>query len=397
MDDTAVSALDLSMPLSWDNAGEPPALNTFAPSIQAGVMATSPAPAHHTISISAPAEHGCLAPAILHGFCASPSSRTTTPEESANTVLRASPGRPTPTPPSASHSRETPISSPTAPASPLMGRATPPPTHRVDGLAAATSLAQPSEHDVSSMPLESLDQDGSTSVAATAIPVARDSFETFLDTFCDELSFHTEVGRNKIDVILYQGFEFRRDRLTEKQKTDQLWVCRHAGKFKCKAKVKLHVPHLDDFTRGSSVTQAVPHNHQPYILESYGRANISVIESAHTSTDQADASDSELRSNHAISQLSAADFSADFDEVNLDAVARSSPIAPRVLRPAQAAHGDQAIDITTILIDTSQEDARGFRLQRYVQVPRTRASDVQSIDPSLRGQAAEREAADPTS
>ena len=246
----------------------------------------------------------------------------------------------------------------------------------------------------------------------------RDSFETFLDTIHDELQLHRDVGRRKITVILYRGHEFRRDRHAEETKPVQLWVCRHAGKFKCQGKFKLHVKDLQRITVGATVTDYAGHNHKPYSMDSYGLADVSAIPSVKTETDslpKAQDGDNQTRPSadqpstsagvpaagssddpaetvgkspcncRSLSRLSLGDISADFGQENMDSRVRSSPTGLRVLQPADSEEPGPTLDLTTVMVDTSQTDTRGFVFHKFVDCPRhsvRRASEdpTQDVD-----------------
>ena len=208
-----------------------------------------------------------------------------------------------------------------------------------------------------------------------------------LDLVGDELKLLQGVGARKIDVLIFKGYEFRCDRWSDRAKNVQRWCCRHAAKFKCKAKFKLHVPNLEDITDGSSVVDAIDHNHEPIQTDSFGLANISVLKD--TSKDVNDAGPS-TSSAHAISQLDENQFSFDFNEDNVNVQVHSSPIripaadidVVRCTSPSWAHlpfpdhSGEQPpttptreepavpeVGATSIFVDTSQCDARGYRIK----------------------------------
>ena len=72
-----------------------------------------------------------------------------------------------------------------------------------------------------------------------------------------------DVGPRKIDVIMFRGFEYRRDRGSQKYKFNQKWVCRHANKTECKGKLKLNVRDPTKFPQDTLVTSLCDHNHEP--------------------------------------------------------------------------------------------------------------------------------------
>ena len=82
----------------------------------------------------------------------------------------------------------------------------------------------------------------------------------------DELLLFQDVGPRKIDVIVYKGYEHRRERGSQCHKYNQKWVCRHAKKTKCKGKFKLTVRDLTNFLEEASITSFCEHNHEPLPL-----------------------------------------------------------------------------------------------------------------------------------
>ena len=78
-----------------------------------------------------------------------------------------------------------------------------------------------------------------------------------------EFQLFPDVGPRKIDVIMFRGFEYRRDRGSQKYKFNQKWVCRHANKTECKGKLKLNVRDPARFPQDTSVTSLCDHNHEP--------------------------------------------------------------------------------------------------------------------------------------
>ena len=77
---------------------------------------------------------------------------------------------------------------------------------------------------------------------------------------------------------------------------------------------------------------------------------------------------------HAISRISERDFEEDFGAEALGSLLHSSAAepSPNILRPAL--NDDLGtVDITTVLVDTSQVDARGYKISKYVPCPRSLA------------------------
>ena len=241
----------------------------------------------------------------------------------------------------------------------------------------------------------------------------RNSFEEFLDTVNDELQLVKDSGRKKIDVILYRGHEFRQDRAAEAEKPVQLWICRHSYKYKCKGKLKIRVVDYNNFIEGATVQQYVGHNHNPHQIEPTSLVDVSIIsdqsgiQTNDTSRDVAAPlspviSDPEAtspkrpthgsevsvkeedmhdtRDSHAISRISDRSIAADFTEGNLDSRVRSSPVGDlRTMRPAAPDEAaSPSLDLTTVVIDTSQKDTRGYTVRKFVPCQREKPEEDSS-------------------
>ena len=110
-------------------------------------------------------------------------------------------------------------------------------------------------------------------------------------------------------------------------------------------------------------------------MESYGLATERTLPDTPTEQDGTANFSGTPASLHAISNISERDFSVDFAADALDdklhsSIAESTPDPRRILCPANQ-DGAEAVDITTVLMDTSQVDARGYKISRYVPCPRT--------------------------
>ena len=204
-------------------------------------------------------------------------------------------------------------------------------------------------------------------------PQNTSSLENFFDVLEEELLFRQEGESRKTDVLIYQNHELTRDRLADRQCHTQYWHCRHRRKHKCKARLTLRVKNLDDITQESTIHNYTPHCHSPYRMKSYGTVERSILQPTDGSMGNHD--EGTDQSNHAISQLSEGDFERDFDRDNLTSKACSSPAMTkqRVLRPSEdddsnqdLPKGTSSMEITNIAIDTSELDARGYPISKYL-------------------------------
>ena len=323
--------------LSWDTAGEQlTGSNVTGNPGTLGSRGDSQALSHedHPRAHSDPLGLPPVAP-----LSRSPSSHGTTPEATQNTILQVSPA------PQMSQSPDvTPVATLPAPAMPEHAAVD---AAAVDAPAVVTVVAPAEEEDSGSL----------------------ESFMEFLDVADEEFELRHEVGRRKIDVILHDGYEYRRDRASHRWRLSQLWVCRYASRTKCKGRFHLNVQDFTDFMTGATVSQMVEHNHAPHRVKSYGLADVTEIVSVEGSA----VNDTSLSNVHAISQISEGDFSMDFGQSNLGAKASSSPVA------TSREDWTEVADVTTPrstpetswdLVGASQEDASGY--QRIKHVQRTR-------------------------
>ena len=68
-----------------------------------------------------------------------------------------------------------------------------------------------------------------------------------------------QVGNRKVDIILHRGYEYCQGRGVFHPGHAQRWICRHAGRFKCKGKLT-----LVSFNKVASIIGHSQHNHDPY-------------------------------------------------------------------------------------------------------------------------------------
>ena len=152
-----------------------------------------------------------------------------------------------------------------------------------------------------------------------------EDFEQFLDTVAAEIQLFSGIGRRNIDIILRDGYEYRRAKPTECGKVSQSWVCRYSTRFKCKGKLRINTADPNDFLRNAEVIPLTAHNHAPYRVNTYGCTSTTEILTSNPSSDSSQAQESGSDW-HAISQLMEEDISTDF-EGNLARRSSSSPIA----------------------------------------------------------------------
>jgi len=174
-----------------------------------------------------------------------------------------------------------------------------------------------------------------------------------LDVASEEFQLLDNVGKRRINVLLFRGYEFRRDRDSERHKTTQRWVCRWARKFDCKSKLKLTVQDIQDIRVNATINLIREHNHDTHRPESYGVADFTEIHEQSTTA-----------SEHYETGLS--DISRDFNRQALEARARSSPIATSSGRRPEAGK-DLHTDLTDSLVETSQKDVRGYPIHAFRQ------------------------------
>ena len=206
-------------------------------------------------------------------------------------------------------------------------------------------------------------------------PQNTDSLENFLDVLEEELQLQEKGGRRRTDVLIYQAYEYTRDRPADRSSFNQYWHCRHKARHKCKARLTLRVKDLENITKDATIDNFVPHCHQPYRMKSYGTAEVSVLHSTDGSRGNT-TTEGTSKSIHAISQLSEGDFEQDFHQENLTAKVSSSPAVRkrRMLQhdPTQSTSGTgPSVDITTLGLNTSLVDARGYPITRFIPCKRT--------------------------
>ena len=355
--------------LSWDGTGDAP----VGPPVPSYEEPLAPGPTTHLTVPTA---------------SRSPSSQGTTPEMSQNTVYRVSPAPPL------AESVEEQQFPPTVTAS---GNTTPTGMDKTPPMAEEGTVQPQAEADEEPQPPPR--GEGAQSSESSGVS---QSFLESLNVLSEELNLQRGVGVRKIDVLNYKGYEYRCDRATERSKRTQRWCCRYAAKFGCKAKFKLDVADLDDIVTDAVVHSEVPHNHGPFQIESYGLANVSNLQGS--GANQSSIA-TPLDDSHAISRLDEQEFSQDFGSGNLGARTQSSPIraagieidviditsaGPIASFPAREFDEDVAgatsspattqsaapsnpnvnaigatADLTTVLVDTSRCDARGYKFQAY--------------------------------
>ena len=404
-------------PLATPTIAAPVALQT--PAHQADVHAIEVTPLgaarNHTIRSDASAVHNLQAYFLTvpsADMLDSSGSRANSPELLQNTVVQNQAGMSsaaTSTPHHAVQHNQTPSSTPATPVDeiftpisneeasrlqpPLAPAPSPGPEETQGGH--TNAIANQSDHNLSGV--ERLESP--SPVNSPVNPVDdRNSFETFLDTIHEELQIYHDVGRRKITIITYKGHEFRRDRASEMHKPIQLWVCRHAHKFHCSGKFKLHVRDLERVTVGATVENYVSHNHLPYRIEPCGLVDVSVISSVKTEANSSsptpriprnqtsppnDANESRAEdidegataanacNCNGLSRINIGDISADFQGERINSRVRSSPIASTsAWQPAPDDEAGPTLDLTTVIVDTSKTDTRGFTIRKFIPCPR---------------------------
>ena len=142
------------------------------------------------------------------------------------------------------------------------------------------------------------------------------------------------------------------------------------------------------------VVDYVEHNHDPKVMNSYGLAVERTLSDTPTDVEGAANFDHAMPSQHgtpslhAISRLSARDFEDDFADTRLMGKLHSSPFSSRtspagqepgpscVLRPSDN-NDAAAFKLTTILMVTSEVDARGYQIRKFIARPRTAPDDAE--------------------
>ena len=219
------------------------------------------------------------------------------------------------------------------------------------------------------------------------------NFKHFLDTVAEEMELRERVGPKSIDVLIYKEYDLRLASRDDRNKARQTWICRHTRKYgNCRGRLKLEVHDLVNITPGAIVIDYTPHNHKPKVMESHGMAAERTLPDTPTDLDGTASFDNATPSLHAISRLSERDFEDDFADANIKAKRHSSPFTSMerpddqeagpssVLRPPDVGE-NPTLDLTTVMVDTSQVDVWGYTIQRYVTRPRA-AADIPGEPPT---------------
>ena len=250
--------------------------------------------------------------------------------------------------------------------------AAPPPTPATtDSQSPSSEVSASGRHSLASNPGEVIV--GTSTLTDTDDGENLDDFLQFLDTADEELVLREGVGRKKIQVILHNGYEYRRDRVAERMRKSQNWVCRYASRTRCKGRIKLNVVDLNNFMEGASISDPRVHNHSPYRVNTHGLADVTEV-----TTDDSGAgghtSDDDTLSSHAISQLNEGDFLTDFNPDNLGHKSSSSPVRRSHISSEflNSSNPASAADISWDLMGVSQVDTSAFQAVRHVPRGRTR-------------------------
>ena len=203
-------------------------------------------------------------------------------------------------------------------------------------------------------------------------PKSLDSLENFIDVIHGEMQFFQQMGDKHIDILRYREHDFRRNRLSERHKTTQRFICRHTGKFKsCKAKLKLTVTNFDNIVDGCIIEEYVPHDHEPYRAKSYAYSGAAELSDVFAAQGSDFSSIAEFSNPNEIVHIDTCQLSQDFEEENLNDIIKSTP-APPNRRLTLASHGEKApsVEIVSLMVDTSQVDARGYRIRQNMKFQR---------------------------
>ena len=276
----------------------------------------------------------------------SPSSKGSTPEVTQDTMIRV----PTPSPQPTNQLAATDTPQPLAQSDlPRTREAVPRASPDIPQPMAQASTSGANKDSDSPDPSEGNSQEEPLSSSKS------DDFLYFLDTYSKEKE---EEGNSegKVDIINYKKFEFRRERPANRDKNYQWWICRHKHRYRCPSKLKMFVPHPQHITLDSHVIEYVDHNHAPYRMRTYGKANISIIRDNHgrrsVSTD---------RLHLSLSRLNSQDLAEDFDSEVLEERAQSTPADKQTAK--EEAPLDEE-DYTDVVVDTSEVDARGYPIRK---------------------------------
>ena len=140
---------------------------------------------------------------------------------------------------------------------------------------------------------------------------------------------------------------------------------------------------------GARIVESHGHSHEPFQLNTFGAVNVVEVftdESTATgaTTEEEDpAADSQASSTqHSLSQLSERDFAADFGHANIEARAKSSPVASRgeFSPDASGALAPQnTAETSWDMMANSRDEAGAFQAVRHVQRCKT---ENQLLDPA---------------
>ena len=202
-------------------------------------------------------------------------------------------------------------------------------------------------------------------------PNSTNSLLNFFDVMEEDtrMQFFTRMGEKNIDILRYRDYDLRRNSLAERRANIQRFHCRHNRKFKgCKGKLKLRVADPDNLVETCEVLDYVHHNHDPYRMKSYGHINVtelSDIQAQGTAFNNV----SDFSNPHAISLINTGELSDDFQASNLNDKVRSTPMPPPKCLKLSGGKGP-SVEITSLCIDTSQKDVRGYTIRKAVQFQR---------------------------
>ena len=196
------------------------------------------------------------------------------------------------------------------------------------------------------------------------------SLENFFDVLEEDMEFRQVGNKQKTDVLVYQGYEFSRERLGDRNKPTQYWRCRHKTRFKCKGRLTLRVSDVNNITHNARVDNFTPHSHQPRRMKSYGTADVSVLRTTDSNLDDITYDDTEA-SGHGASQLSEGDYERESEQEDFmcSSFAGNRSRAPPFVSDAAAASivaSAGSSDMTELDWESSQLDARGYNFHKYI-------------------------------
>lgn len=226
-------------------------------------------------------------------------------------------------------------------------------------------LPPPPELDTSSPPASNADSNSQCNIRATAHP---------------EMELRKGVGTRKIDILVFRGHELRLDQARDSQSLTQTWRCRYYHRHKCNARLKLLRNNLHDI-EGATVLSLVGHNQacqsDPFTI------NDSAIKNPQLNDTLSNSESASKEDVHAISMISDGDISRDFGPEELDARVRSSPVPLEQSRQSEGSLKPPLVDATTLALDTSSVDIRGYPVTKFVKAhpPADLAPSQRSIFP----------------